>query len=82
MTLDQLLNNITEQILKPVINILFILATVIFLWGIISYVIGSRGDEKKLEQGKKIMLWGIIGMTIMVSAWGIVGMICEFLGTC
>ena len=82
MTLSQLLTKITNEILNPIISFLLVLATVIFLWGVIQYVIGSRGDEKALENGKRIMVWGIIGMAIMASAWGIVGMICRFFETC
>ncbi len=82
MTLSELLSKIQTQILNPLINFLLILATVIFLWGVIQYVIGSQGDPKKLEQGKNIMIWGIVGLAVMVSAWGIVAMICRFLETC
>ena len=82
MTLSELLTKITNEILNPIISFLLVLATVIFIWGVIQYVIGSRGDEKALENGKRIMIWGIVGMTIMASAWGIVGMICRFFETC
>lgn len=82
MTLSELLTKIETEILIPIINTLLILATVVFIWGVIQYVIGSRGDEKALENGKRIMVWGIIGMAIMASAWGIVNLICQFFETC
>ncbi|MBU1102115.1 pilin [Patescibacteria group bacterium] len=66
--------------LNLVIGVLFSLATAYFIWGIIQYVV-SGGDEKKLEQGKKHMVWGIIGMAIMGAAWGIVTMIKNYIGT-
>lgn len=80
--LNELITKIQTGILTPVINLLFVLATVIFLWGVIQYVIGSQGDTAKLEKGKQVMIWGIIGMTIMASAWGIVGILCSFFETC
>jgi len=82
MTLSELLTKITSEILNPIISFLLVLATVIFIWGVIQYVIGSRGDEKALENGKRIMIWGIAGLTIMASAWGIVAVICRFFETC
>lgn len=82
MTITSLVEKITTGILTPVINLLFVLATVIFLWGVIQYVLGSQGDQKKLDQGKQVMIWGIIGMFVMVSAWGIVKILCQFFGTC
>ena len=81
-TVSGLLAKIQSELLTPLINLLFVLATVVFLWGVINYVIGSKGDQKKLDAGKQIMLWGIIGMAIMASAWGIVRIICRFFDTC
>ncbi len=81
-TIDCILTKIKVEILHTVITILFVLATIFFLWGVIQYVIGSQGNEQKLILGKKVMLWGIIGLTIMASAWGIVKILCDFLDTC
>ncbi len=81
-TISSIIARLQTEVLNPLINVLFVLATVIFLWGVINYVIGSRGDERRLDAGKRVMVWGIIGMTIMASAWGIVRIICVFFGTC
>ncbi len=61
--------------LDLVIVFFFSLTTVYFIWGVIQYVMGARGDDEKLDQGKRHMVWGIIGMAIMASAWGIVEII-------
>lgn len=81
-TIDCILTKIKVEVLDPVITILFVLATIFFLWGVIQYVIGSQGDTTKIAAGKKVMMWGIIGLTIMASAWGIVKILCDFLDTC
>lgn len=81
-TIDCILTKIKVEVLDPVITILFVLATIFFLWGVIQYVIGSQGDTTKIAAGKKMMFWGIIGLTIMASAWGIVTILCDFLDTC
>lgn len=81
-TVESLVRKIISGVLQPVITLLFALATVIFLWGIIQYVIAQAGDEKKLADAKRVMIWGIIGLTIMASAWGIVAVLCDFFGTC
>ncbi len=77
-TVNAFINKI-RQTLNSVVVILFILVTIYFCWGIIQYVVGSRGDEEKLTQGKRHMIWGIVGMTVMASAWGIVQIISAFL---
>lgn len=63
--------------LNQIIVLLFALVTVYFIWGIVQYV-GAGGDEARLKTGKKHMIWGIIGMSIMASAWGIVNIIADY----
>ena len=82
MTVGQLISNITNQVLNPLIILLFAVATMMFAWGIIQYVLGGQGSDQKMTQAKNAMLWGIIGMFIMASAWGIVSLLCDFFGTC
>ncbi len=80
--IDQFITSLKTQILNPLISLFFVLATVIFMWGVIQYVIGSQGNEAELEKGKQIMKWGIIGMAIMASSWGIVHILCSFFDAC
>lgn len=81
-TIGTLLKSIQTGILNPLIALLFAAATLVFLWGVLNYVIGIYGDEKKLDEAKRIMAWGIIGLLVMSSAWGIVRVLCVFFGTC
>lgn len=82
MTIRELTTKITTEVLNPILILLFALATVVFIWGIINYVLGSQGEPAKVEKGKKVMLWGLVGMFIMASAWGIVKILCDFFGSC
>ncbi|QQG45617.1 MAG: hypothetical protein HYW89_01700 [Candidatus Sungiibacteriota bacterium] len=77
-TIADLIKKIEIGLLNPLISLLFVVATVVFFWGIIQYVIGGHGDPKKLDQGKQAMFWGIIGMFIMLSAWAIVNILANF----
>lgn len=79
LSFSELIAKIQDEILKPLITLLFVLATVIFMWGIISYVI-SGGNADKAQKAKAVILWGIIGMALMLGAWGIVRIICGFFG--
>jgi hypothetical protein len=54
-----------------IIPFIFTLAFLFFLWGMTMYIRGSD-DVKKREESKKFIYWGIIGLTVMVSVWGIV----------
>lgn len=57
-----------------VIPFLITLGMVIFLVGIISYV-KAGDDEEKRSQGRGLMLFGIIALFIMISAWGFVNIL-------
>jgi hypothetical protein len=46
------------------------LALLAFFWGVAQFIWG--GDEKRAE-GKQHMIWGIVGLFVMVSVWGLVG---------
>ena len=63
-----------KDILNRIIVTLIVLGTVVFLWGIVRYVTAG-GDEKRLEEARKLIIFGIIGLTVMVSMWGIVKLI-------
>ncbi len=81
MSVDQLIATITQNIFNPLITLLFAVATLVFAWGVVLYIIGSYNSQSKIEQAKNIMLWGLIGMFIMASAWGIVALLCNFFGS-
>jgi hypothetical protein len=42
-----------------------------FFWGLAKFVARVGGDEKAVTEGKNLMIWGIIGLFVMVSIWGI-----------
>lgn len=73
-----LLSRIVETAIGPLIRLMFVLATAVFLWGMIELVsASSSGDEKKLAAGKKHIWWGIIGLFIMFSVWGIIAVLSQ-----
>ncbi|MCR4330360.1 MAG: pilin [Patescibacteria group bacterium] len=74
MDVGELILNIEEHILNPLIGILFALALAIFLWGIARFIFQSD-DESAREQGKQHIIWGLVGMFIMVSVFAIIHLI-------
>jgi hypothetical protein len=51
------------------VPIAFALGLLFFFWGVAKYIL-SVGSEK--EQGKQIMVWGVIALFVMASVWGLV----------
>lgn len=74
-----LVQSINRVIINPLIIFLFALAVVYFLYGLTRYFLYSDNEEVRKES-KSQMIWGIIGMFIMVSVFGIMNLILNTLG--
>ncbi|MCI0619845.1 pilin [Candidatus Wolfebacteria bacterium] len=70
-TLESLIRTKLLILVNPIILVVSGLALVFFFWGIAKLIL-SAGDEKGREEGKKVMLWGIIALFVLFSVWGIV----------
>lgn len=75
-----LLQKIIVQIINPVIVILVTLALVVFIWGIVQMIYGANNEEKR-TQGKKHLLWGLVGLFIMLTVKGLLSLIQNFWGS-
>lgn len=69
-TFGDIIKDFNEYALDA-INFLLVLATLVFLWGIIKYI-NAGGDAAKVKEARSYMLWGIIGLAIMAGVWAIV----------
>lgn len=69
--LQGLLGFATCVITVSVIPLVFALAVLMFVWGVVQFVINSSEEVKK-EKGRQFMIWGVIALTVMVSVWGLV----------
>lgn len=61
-------------ILDKVVILLISLAVIFFIYGIVKFI-KSADEEEGREKGKNIMLYGIIGLFVIVSMWGIVNIL-------
>lgn len=73
-SLDQFIHNVNVYIVNPLIILLFSLAFVYFLWGIFQFLSNTDNDEQRTV-GKKHMLYGIIGIVIMMGVFTILKVI-------
>src|SRR3989344_4823565 len=73
-SLDSFLVKVNTQIINPLIGFLFALAIAFFLYGVFSFIMNQSNEEKKTS-GKQHMIWGILGIAIMLSVWGIMNII-------
>jgi len=74
-----LMNSIERVIINPLIVFIFALAVVLFLYGVVQYFVNSDKDEVRTTS-KSHMLWGLVGMMVMVSVFFIMRLILSTLG--
>lgn len=67
------------EILVLLIPVLVGCAVLLFFWGLAKFVY-SAGDEAALKKGKTLMFWGIIGIFVIVSVWGILSLLTSSFG--
>lgn len=70
-----LLGYVTCIINKSIIPLIFSIAVVMFIWGAVNFFIINADEEAKRAQGRQFMIWGIIALTVMLSVWGLVGIL-------
>lgn len=70
------LGDVAVYILDFINNILvplvFAIAFLVFIWGLFYNFIAKA---EKREEGKSLMLWGIVAFFVMVSVWGLVNIL-------
>ena len=72
--LNKTLSNINSLIINPLISFLFALAVIFFLWGMFQFLANAENEENRTT-GKSHMLWGVIGITIMLGVWTILSIV-------
>ena len=82
VSLAQTVSNISDagSVIINTINyvpvpVLFAIAFIVFLWGAFqTFIVGANSEDAK-EDGKNLMLYGLIGFFVMVSIWGLVNIL-------
>jgi hypothetical protein len=64
---------------RGLIPIFFGLAVLYFFYGIGKFIL-SADDGKKREEGKNVIIWGVIALAVMSSVWGITAYLKDIIG--
>ena len=73
-SLNSFIGKVDTMIINPLILFLFALAIAFFLYGVLEFIFNQQNEEKKTT-GKSHILWGVVGITIMLGVWTILNMI-------
>ena len=63
---------------QSVVPLLFALAFLMFIYGVMKFMTQEKAEEK--EKGRQFMLWGIIAFAVMFGVWGFVAIISNTFG--
>lgn len=75
----RVLDPIISNIVMPLVFLAFAIAVLVFAYGVAKMII-SPSDAEAYTRGKWSMLGGLIGIFIMVSAWGIIQLVSNTVG--
>lgn len=76
---DQIVFDINRTILNPLIQFAFIIAFVVFIWGVFQFIRNANSPEGR-KKGQDHMIWGIVGLVIMIGVYGIINIITRTFG--
>lgn len=75
--LQQLLCKLSE-LLNAILPVLIALGVVFFVWGVITFVIAN--DEEAKTKGRNRMIYGILGLAVIIGMWGLVRLVTNTFG--
>ncbi len=78
--IGSLMKKVNKVLINPFIVFLFALALVYFLYGLVAFIASPENAEKR-EEGKQHMIWGVIGMFIMMAVFTIMQILANTLGS-
>jgi uncharacterized membrane protein YidH (DUF202 family) len=76
---NTLVQKVNKVILNPLIVLMFAIALMYFLYGVFEFLTNTEDVEKRAD-GKTHMLWGVVGMFIMMAVFTIMSIITNTLG--
>jgi|SRR3989338_4138492 len=74
---DGIMNKISD-IVNTLVPILIAVGVIVFIVGVLQYVLASKPDEK--AKGQQTMIYGIIGLFAIVAVWGLVAILASTFG--
>ncbi len=78
--IPSLFNRVMNILNLVVVPVIFAIAFALFIFKIYQYFIAGGGDEEKVKEGQRFLMWGIIGFAVMFSIWGLINLLVNSFG--
>lgn len=70
---------IVGSIIDPVVLLIFSAGVFLFTWGLVVFLLNLESSDKR-QVGVRHMIWGILGVFIMATVFGIINIVTETFG--
>ncbi len=77
--MSDLFKNFISDIVRPITYLLMAVAILYFVWGVLDFIKNADSPDGR-EEGFRHMMWGVIGLFIMISAYGLYNLLKSTLG--
>lgn len=64
---------LVSDLIRATVPVVIGLAVLVFIYGILKYVIAK--DDTAQKEARGVILWGVIILFVMVSVWGLVNLL-------
>ncbi len=78
--IQDLAGKLATTIINPLLALIFGAGLIVFIWGLVQYLYALNVKGEQDQDAKKHMLWGIVGMFIMVAVFTIIRIIANTIG--
>ena len=65
---------IVQQFITRATPFLIGLAVFVIIFGVFKYILNA-GDEEEVKKARWYILWGVVGVFVMISIWGLVNIL-------
>jgi uncharacterized membrane protein len=81
LSIKQLMFRVSYYLINPLIIVGFVAALLYFIWGLIDFLRKRDVSAAAGQEGRDHMLYGLIGLVIMISAFAIMRLIAQTIGS-
>lgn len=64
---------------RILVALAFLVALFMFAWGIVKFI-SAAGDPEKIREAKQFLLWGVLGMAVLASVFGLITFLQSYFG--
>jgi hypothetical protein len=76
--LEEVMDTI-KRMVDRLVPLFMVLAVAVFFWGIVKYITAS-GDAEKEKSARGYIMWGLLGIFVLVAFWGLITILANTLG--